>query len=424
LELLLGQKNRELDEKPSSKALHLAHPFPAPMSPLVARTIVNRTTRPGQKVLDPMVGSGTVVVVASVLGRTAYGLDIDPLSRLMVRVTVRNYDADKIWAATARVLSDALALTANSRQLDVLFERIFDTETKDFIRYWFPLRSRRSLLALWLGIQNINSVTTRNALALAFSRSIIAKTSGASLAIDLPHTRPHKRAYKKVVDPLQTFARRVDELLRRLNESRKENFSAIPSIRAGDARKLPYQSGSIDLVITSSPYANAIDYVRAHKFSLVWMGHSVTELAGLRAKMIGAERGERNIREDFKWLENWLPRPSPKVNRRRAILRHYFYDLDEVIQQIHRVLDDGGASVFIVGRSTIGRRAIDTPAILVRIAERRGFKHVGTKMRRINPMRRSLPFATSKRLASGLGKRMSEEAVIGFAKQEYSSKKR
>ena len=47
---------------------------------------------------------------------------------------------------------------------------------------------------------------------------------------------------------------------------------------------------SIDLIITSPPYAsNAIDYMRAHKFSLVWLGHSVTTLSKIRRKYIGGE---------------------------------------------------------------------------------------------------------------------------------------
>jgi len=423
LQLLLRHKNSELDEKPSNKALRLAHPFPAPMSPLVAETIIKETTLPHHRVLDPMVGSGTVVMAASKLGRAACGLDIDPLARLMVRVSVRNYNANDVWAATIRVLTDALAQSGDLRRLDSLFADRFDADTKAFIKYWFPCRSRRHLLALWLAIDKIQSATTRDVLALAFSRSIIAKTSGASLAIDLPHTRPHKRADKKVADPLQTFARRVEELLRRLDERRSGEIYKRPSIRTGDARKLPYKRRSVDLVITSSPYANAIDYVRAHKFSLVWMGHSVSELAALRGRMIGAERGERKIRPELKWLEAFLPRPSRKTNRRRAILRRYFYDLDDVIKQICRILADGGAAVFVVGRSSIGTRIIDTPAILLRIAENRGLKHVGMKMRRINPLRRSLPFSTSRRLANGLGKRMSEEAVMGFAKPEMSLKR-
>jgi DNA modification methylase len=416
LEQLLRNEAIELDETPSTNALQLPHPFPAPMSPLLAEKIITQITSHHHTILDPMVGSGTVVVVASKLGRKSLGLDIDPLARLMVRVSVRGCDPHRIWAATVCVLADAFAHASDTKRLDKIFAEHFDSDTQKFIRFWFPCRSRRHLLALWLAVDAIKSPEIHALLALAFSRTIIAKTAGASYAIDLPHTRPHKRIEKKVPDPLQTFARRVDELLRRLVQSDGASAVATPLIRAGDARRLPYKARSVDLVLTSSPYANAIDYVRAHKFSLVWMGYSVAQLARLRRRMIGAELGDRKVRPEFAWLEQVLPRATRKISRRCAILRRYFYDLDRVIRQIHRVLKKGGACVLIVGRSTLGARIIDTPSILVRLAENRGFKHLGTRIRKINPLRRSLPFGTSRSLARGLGKRMSEEAVIGLAK--------
>jgi DNA modification methylase len=361
-----------------------------------------------------MVGSGTVALVANRLGRKAFALDVDPLALLMVRVASRRYHADTIWSATAMVLAQAFAYSRNKAWLDRLFDDRFDEETKLFIRYWFPTRSRRHLLALWLAIENVKTRRVRDLLALAFSRTIIAKTAGASFATDLPHTRPRKRADKKVPDPLYVFARRVGELLQRLSGFDSEITMRASSIQAGDARKLPYQRQSIDLVVTSSPYANAIDYVRAHKFSLVWMGYSVAEMAQLRANMIGAERGERSIRQDLEWLEPLLPPTSGKVNRRRAILRRYFYDLDRVLQQIHRVLKNTGACAFIVGRSVLGNEIIDTPQLLAQIAKRRGFKHIGTRIRSINPRRRSLPFPSSQ--CNALNKRMLQEAIVGLAK--------
>lgn len=40
----------------------------------------------------------------------------------------------------------------------------------------------------------------------------------------------------------------------------------------GDARQLPNQDSSIDLVVTSPPYATALDYSRAHFLAVPWMG--------------------------------------------------------------------------------------------------------------------------------------------------------
>ena len=56
---------------------------------------------------------------------------------------------------------------------------------------------------------------------------------------------------------------------------------------------LPLADGSVDLIVTSPPYANAIDYMRAHKFSLVWLGQPIANLSHLRGKYIGAERQDK-----------------------------------------------------------------------------------------------------------------------------------
>lgn len=57
----------------------------------------------------------------------------------------------------------------------------------------------------------------------------------------------------------------------------------------GDARSLPLANNSVDLIVTSPPYANAIDYMRAHKFSMYWLGLDYDYLVNLRKRYIGAE---------------------------------------------------------------------------------------------------------------------------------------
>src|ERR1700728_481867 len=54
----------------------------------------------------------------------------------------------------------------------------------------------------------------------------------------------------------------------------------------------------IDLVLTSPPYLNAIDYMRCSKFSLIWMGYTVEELGGIRTESVGTESGDQDAYED------------------------------------------------------------------------------------------------------------------------------
>ncbi len=44
------------------------------------------------------------------------------------------------------------------------------------------------------------------------------------------------------------------------------------------------------MIITSPPYLNAIDYLRGHKLSLVWMGQSIARVRNIRSTNIGTEK--------------------------------------------------------------------------------------------------------------------------------------
>jgi len=40
----------------------------------------------------------------------------------------------------------------------------------------------------------------------------------------------------------------------------------------GDAGKLEVESNSVDLIVTSPPYVNALDYYWAHMYNMLWLG--------------------------------------------------------------------------------------------------------------------------------------------------------
>lgn len=415
LQSLLEEHPERLDEAPSRTALPLVHPFPAPMSPDLVKTLIAETTDQAGIILDPMAGSGTVPAAARALGRECRAMDIDPLARMTMRVLCADYDLSELERIGKTVAIRASKLARKRRAMNTFLRRSFDDDTRDFIEFWFPLRARQGLLALREAIQRQEPGTIQDALFVAFSRVIIAKTAGASLAIDLPHTRPHRKLDKIVPDPLGMFPRRLNELIQRLEKRTIHEEPRRVSVRSGDVRRLPYKGEMFDLIITSSPYANAIDYMRAHKFSLVWMGYPLGELTTIRSKMIGAERGETDVWDDREWVEAYLPRYDGRADRRTAMLRRYFYDMDSVLSEMRRVLRPGGACVFVLGKSIIGGQEVDTPSVVARLAEDRGFVHIGTRYRQVNPLRRSLPFPVAGGREGALANRMQTEAIVALA---------
>ena len=61
------------------------HPFPARMAPGIALDVLSEAAKP-LRVLDPMMGSGTVIALARSMGHRAVGFDIDPLAVLISKV--------------------------------------------------------------------------------------------------------------------------------------------------------------------------------------------------------------------------------------------------------------------------------------------------------------------------------------------------
>jgi len=65
----------DFHDQDSGYAFHNFHAFPAKFPPQLPRKFIQSLTIPGDTVLDPMMGSGTTVLEAFLLGRKAIGFD-------------------------------------------------------------------------------------------------------------------------------------------------------------------------------------------------------------------------------------------------------------------------------------------------------------------------------------------------------------
>jgi len=353
------------------------------------------------RVLDPMSGSGTSLVVAAMLGHRAVGVDIDPLAVLMARVWTTEVDAERLSEAGRRVLSRARE--GGKRLLPD------DPETREFICYWFDRTNRAQLAALADAIDGVRDHKIRDALWCAFSRMIITKQGGVSLAMDLAHSRPHRVRDVAPVEPFDIFVTKVKELAKLLPAS----IPGSARVKLGDARRLTTKAKSIDRVITSPPYLNAIDYMRASKYTLVWLGHTIPELRAIRSNSIGTEVGGADLPDEF--VARVVTRMVAKKRlhtRWRKIIARYVRDLGAVIRQVARVLKDDGSALFVVGESTNGGILIRNSVAIKQLARKHGLRIASSSRRRLPPNRRYLPPPTARKRRRELDKRMAYEVLI------------
>jgi hypothetical protein len=390
------------------------HPFPARMAPGIALQVMAELKEP-ICVLDPMAGSGTVLAVGQHYGHHTIGFDIDPLAVLVSKVWTSRLDPDEILECANGAL-DCAKKDCRALSLADAYPEGADDETRRFISYWFDPYVRRQLSALASIIGQMECGVVRDALWCAFSRMIIRKQSGVSLARDVSHSRP-RRVFKTAPEkPFNKFLSDVNRVVANGIKNEADRYFGEANIRIGDARKLPLPNHSVDLVLTSPPYLNAIDYIRCSKFSLVWMGYSIAELRRLRSESVGAEVGSKSALDEFEVREviNALKLRPRLPRRQERILARYVADMHTAIREVSRVLSVSGNAIYVVGENTLRGTYIRTSQIVSKLAEFSGLRLKKRTSRALPANRRYMPPPTSSPQVGTMHARMRGEVVLTF----------
>lgn len=381
------------------------HPFPARMAPeIVMRELEGL---PQQKsILDPMSGSGTVLRAAAELGHRAVGYDLDPLSVLMSRVWTTPFRVETLSKAAEKLVREAKA-TRNAHVSWIDDCR----ETRDFVDFWFAHKQKKALRQLSSSLAQKSGILA-DALRIALSRIVITKERGASIARDCSHSRPHRVFFENDYDVYSGFLRSAEQLADRLMP---EKLLAPVSVDRGDARRLlDVPSNSVDLAITSPPYLNAIDYLRGHRLSLVWLGYGLPALRALRADSIGSERAAKLALAQADKLLLQAGAIAKLPSREIGMVRRYAQDVYEFVCELARVLKKGGRVLLVVGNSRLKGVAVSNASITVAAATLAGLRLVRRSERLLPPSHRYLP-TSSLQLRGTLHRRIHRETLLAFS---------
>jgi SAM-dependent methyltransferase len=384
------------------------HPFPARMAPEIAlNSIPVAIAGSAKTVLDPMCGSGTVLVAAVQRGHHAIGVDLDPLATRMSSVATTDLDVP----SGRRLLEDVAKAARLDRKTRAPWT---DTETRRFAEFWFPDRQRLQLCRLARAIHGMDHGPVRMLAEISLSRTIVTKAPKASRAADTSHSRPHRVCEISEYDVLDGFERAFTDLLKFVA---KRGLAGSSEVHLGDCRTLScVEDQSVDLVVTSPPYLNAIDYMRGHKLALIWLGYTVSELRNIRATSIGAERGLDAPGVDFAddlVAEITRDQPHPELLP-TAVLHRYSHDLLLFAQQMARVMKPNSRLVAVVGNSSLRGNFIRNDRMTQLSLEHFGFVTEATTERALPENRRYMPMKAGVNNSS-ITNRMRTETVLAMS---------
>ena len=245
--------------------VHGFHSYPARMHPQTAARLLDALSAPGQTVLDPFCGSGTVLVEARRLGRRGLGYDVNPLSRELC--WLKTLAPDDAWLAELTEQAARVASHADERRKRKAgaTQRYGERDRAEFAPHVLL-----ELDGLRDGILHGEQPDSRRALLLVLSALLtkVSQRGGDSAG------RPTE---KRVAPgfPSRFFVKKTAELCARLADYRRSLPPVAPAAvcTLGDARQLPgLAASSVSLVVSSPPYPGVYDYVSHHDDRLRWLG--------------------------------------------------------------------------------------------------------------------------------------------------------
>ncbi|NJN94336.1 MAG: hypothetical protein HC875_09720 [Anaerolineales bacterium] len=226
--------------------VHSLFPYRGKFHAQLVKAIINIIgLKPGDTLLDPMMGSGTACIEAQTMGINAIGVDISPFCKLM---------------ASAK----SIALTTEPTMLDRAVENPHEA-AQALARYV----GKTEELEKFSGHRKIVLLAYLD--AMGYARRVKDQAVGDKFPEVLSR-------YKHTINE---FARLRQELGLDLGQARFE---------IGNTCNLTLEDESIDGIITSPPYSFAIDYIENDLPQLEYLGVNVENL---RKNLMGLRGGNK-----------------------------------------------------------------------------------------------------------------------------------
>lgn len=387
---------------------HGLHAYKGKFYPQLAKGLINQLRLPyGARILDPFCGSGTTLLEGHLNGYMTYGCDLHPLAARIARAktSVLEVDPDVLTEVVATVLE---AVEAAPKRLPGDLDQ-FPSECLEEIERWFAAPVARKLNFLLRVIRSGSNGAVRDFLEVVLSSIIrdVSQQEPTDLRIR------YRKEFLTDANVLGLFGEQLLLQFGRVEKFWKvRGYAPNPFFRsqavAGDNRltatydALGLTAESVDLVLTSPPYAMALPYIDTDRLSLLTLfGLAGSERRPLEQALIGSrelttsckralEAGFAGgdvlpqeclqfVRELSKSLEASADSGFRKQNM-PALTHRFLKDMDAVLAQLHRLCKPGAEAMVVIGDSkmTIDGEDIRIPStdLVEAIATARGFTTV------------------------------------------------
>ena len=275
--------------------------------PQLPAYFIQRFCKTGSVVYDPFMGRGTTLIEAQLHGYRAIGNDINPLSKVLTYPRLNpptlmeiEKRLQEINLHTNTKIDKELLVFFHENTLQEIYgwQTYFQENQSDIVNAWLQMVACSRLTGHSVGFFSVFTLPPNLAASVDSQRRINKKRN----------QKPEYRNTKALI------YRKSKQLLRHSLPDRFRRDNALLLTESAD--KTPQiEDGSVDLVVTSPPFLDTIDYMQDNWLRMWFCG-------------IEIERGKI---WQLKSLEDWVAR------------------MTDVFVELRRVLKRGGRVVFEVG---------------------------------------------------------------------------
>ena len=377
---------------------HYLFRYPAKFHPPVARTLIERYTKPDERVLDPFCGSGTLLVEALVTGRRGVGVDIDPLAILSARVKTHRYRIGQLRNESSRLFQRLDRLErpdTEYRKRQWPSEDISKEEMLEIIEaeslwvpkipnlfHWFRKYVIIDLARILKQIKLMEVPKTHRQFFLLCFGSILRHSSNADpVPVSGLEYTSHMKEKDRKGRVINSYELLKKNLTGNLDALAAFNQHTTPQIdvkykKANTLRLTKYTNrlrSPVDVIITSPPYHSAVNYYRRHQLEVFWLGFAETQKQRIdmkhdyigRPKVRVTDPLVRNDENIPRGSKQWYLEMEEKSSRRARAFKHYTVAMSKVLDQFCNVLEPGKKLIMVVGHSTWNGKEIPTKDLLL-----------------------------------------------------------
>ena len=387
---------------------HGIHIYPAMFIPQVGRRLLETYSKEGDTICDIFCGSGSALVESRLIGRNAYGIDLNPLAIFLAKAKTTPINPQKL-----------------TKEYLALLDRVGKIKDKEIQRpdfknidFWFKDKVVVKLAKLKKATREIKDESIQNFLMVAFSETVRYSSNTKTGEFKLVRVKGDKLE-KHDPDVIGIFRKHAEKNIAGMadfyKDAKKDSWTKI--IYGDSSKDNGIKTNSIDCIITSPPYGDSrttVAYGQFSRLSAQWIDvfDDPDDASGVDNDLLGGRATKDLIHTlSSDYLKESLEKIVKQDEARAKDVLSFNLGLNECLKQAHRILKPRKYFCLVVGNRLVKQVRIPTDFIIAELAEKIGFTCEDIIVRNIPGKR--MPIKNSPtNIVGALEETMNKESIV------------